>query len=183
MVLVDPESWFTEDRAASAAARRLFVAMSRGRSRLTRGRGISTKFWRKDARNGVWLRTSPRGHGTLGLILEPQYVRHLGPSQDDISAVGRAAVIWSRTDDIITVESEELPSWAAAVDDLVVATDGRGVRAVIRRLSYGDRVPHLVGGAVEGMETLVDDPFGDGPGRHGFWVGARVAGPISFEWE
>lgn len=183
VVLVDPESWFTENGAASAAARRLFVAMSRGRSRLTRGRGISTKFWRKDAREGVWLRTSPRGHGTLGLILEPQYARHLGPTAEDIAAIGRAAVVWSRTDDIITVESEELPSWVAVVDDLVVARTGEEFGRLVRRLSFGDRVPHLVGGAVEGTETLVDEPYGDGPGWHGLWVGARVSGPISFEWE
>jgi hypothetical protein len=69
------------------------------------------------------------------------------------------------------------------VDDLVVARTGEEFGRLVRRLSYGDRVPHLAGGAVEGTETLVDYQHGDGPGRHGLWVGARVSGPISFEWE
>ena len=183
VVLVDPESWFMDAGDSGPAARRLFVAMSRARSRLTRGRGISTKFWRKDARDGVWLRTSFPGRGTLGLILEPQYARHLGPSAHDLSSVARAAVTWSRTDDIITVDSEELPSWIGSVDGLDVARTGEEFGRLIRRLAFGDRVPGLAGGRVEGIETIVDAPRGDGPGRHGIWVGARVSGPLSLDWE
>ncbi len=54
---------------------------------------------------------------------------------------------------------------------------------MVRSLSFGDRVPHLVGGRVEGTETVVGTARGDGPGRHGLWVGARVSGPVVFEWE
>ncbi len=183
VVLVDPESWFADAGESGPAARRLFVAMSRARARLTRGRGISTKFWHKDARDGVWLRTSFRGRGTLGVILEPQYARHLGPTAHDLSSVTRAAVTWSRADDIITVDSDELPSWTASVDGLDLARTGEEFGRLIRRLAFGDRVPALTGGRVEGAETIVDAPVGDGPGRHGIWVGARVSGPLSFEWE
>lgn len=183
VVLVDPESWFTEAGEPGPAARRLFVAMSRARSRLTRGRGISTKFWRKDPRDAVWRRTSPRGRGTLGVIIEPQHARHLGPVAHELSSAVRAAVTWSRADDIITVDSEELPSWMATVDGLNVARTGEEFGRLIRRVAYGDRVPSLSGGRVEGIETLVGAPVGSGPGCHGLWVGARVSGPVSFEWE
>ncbi|GAA3694542.1 hypothetical protein GCM10022399_08900 [Terrabacter ginsenosidimutans] len=183
VVLVDPESWFVEDKASAAAARRLFVAMSRARSRLTRGRGISTKFWKKDQREGVWLRTSFRGRGALGVILEPHHARHLGPTAYDLSSVARVAVTWTRADDIITVDSEELPSWVAEVDGLDVVRTGEDFGRLVRRLSYGDRLPNLTGGRVEGTETLVGDPAPTGPGRHGLWVGVRVGGPVSFEWE
>lgn len=183
VVLVDPEAWFTDAGEPGPAARRLFVAMSRARSRLTRGRGISTKFWRKDPRDAVWRRTSPRGRGTLGVIIEPQHARHLGPVAHDLSSAVRAAVTWSRADDIITVGSEELPSWTATVDGLDVARTGEEFGRLIRRLAYGVRVPSLSGGRVEGIETLVGAPVRSGPGCHGLWVGARVSGPLSFEWE
>ena len=158
MVLVDPESWFTENGAASArstAPVRRHVAWS-----------VAIDPWSWDLHEVLEEgRTRRRlaadlaaGHGTLGVILEPQYARHLGPTAEDISRTVRAAVVWSRTDDIITVESEELPSWVAAVDGLDVARTGEEFGRLVRRLSYGDRVPSLSGGRVEGMETLVDDP-------------------------
>lgn len=183
VVLIDPESWFTDASDSAPAARRLFVAMSRARARLTRGRGISTAFWSKEPRDGVWRRTSPRGRGTLGLILEPEYARQLGPTNHDLSSVERAAVTWSRTDDIITVDSEALPSWTASVNGLDVARTGEEFGRLISRLAFADRVPTLAGGRVDGTETLVDAPIGEGPGRHGIWVGVRVCGPLSFEWE
>lgn len=183
VVLVDPESWFGKIEEQGPAARRLFVAMSRGRSRLTRGRGVSTKYWRKEPRDGVWRQTSPRGRGTLGVILEPQYARHLGPVEHDVSSTVRAAVEWTRTDDIITVDSEELPSWTASVDGIDVARTGDLFGSMIRRLSFGGRVPNLSGGRVEGTETLVGALASSGPCRHGLWVGARVSGPVTFEWE
>jgi hypothetical protein len=183
VVLVDPESWFTDCDDVGPAARRLFVALSRARSRLTRGRGVTTKFWRKEPRDGVWCKTSPRGRGTLAVIMEPHHARHLGPAQHDLSSALRAAVTWSRTDDIITVDSEELPSWLASVEGRNVARTGEEFGRMVRRLSYGDRVPGLFGGRVEGLETLVGAPTDDGPGQHGLWVGARISGPVSFEWE
>jgi hypothetical protein len=183
VVLIDPESWFTDPDSEGPAARRLFVAMSRARSRLTRGRGISTKFWRKESREDVWLKTSPRGKGTVAIIIEPCHARHLGPVTQDLSPTVGAAVTWSRTDDIVTVESDELPSWLASVDGVNVARTGETFGRLVRRLAFGDRVPGLSGGRVEGKETLVGASVGSGPGRHGLWVGARVSGPLSFEWK
>lgn len=183
VVLVDPESWFSEPHEQGPAARRLFVAMSRARSRLTRGRGISTKYWRKEPLEGFWRQTSPRGRGTLGVVLEPPHARHLGPIEHDLSSTVRAAVEWTRTDDIITVDSEELPSWTASVDGIDVARTGEAFGSMIRHLSFGGRVPRLSGGRVEGTETLVGAPASSRSGRHGLWVGARVSGPVTFEWE
>jgi hypothetical protein len=183
VVLVDPQSWFTDLDDARPAARRLFVAMSRARSRLTRGRGVSTKFWRKEVRDSIWRKTSPRGRGTLAVIIEPHHARHLGPVGHDLAPTAGAAVTWSRTDDIVTVDSDELPSWLASVDGLDVARTGEEFGRLVRRLAYGDRVPSLSGGQVEGTETLVGAGVGSGPRQHGLWVGARVSGPLSFEWE
>lgn len=183
VVLVDPESWFTDSEDAGPAARRLFVAMSRARSRLTRGRGVSTKFWRKEVRQSIWRKTSPRGRGTLAALIEPHHARHLGPVAYDLAPMAGAGVTWSRTDDIVTVDSDELPSWLASVDGIEVARTGEMFGRVVRRLAYGDRVPSLCGGRVEGTETLVGPGVGSGPGQHGIWVGARVSGPLSFEWE
>jgi hypothetical protein len=115
--------------------------------------------------------------------MEPHHARQLGPVSHDLSFALRAPVTWARTDDIITVDSEELPSWLASVDGRDVARTGEEFGLMVRRLSYGDRVPSLSGGRVEGIETLVGAPVGRGPGCHGLWVGARVSGPVSFEWE
>ena len=183
VVLVDPEAWFSERDDDGPSARRLFVAMSRARSRITRGRGVQTRLWRKDSRWDLWRQTSPRGRGTLGVILEPRHARHLGPVGHDVAAAGRAAVEWTHTDDIITVDSDALPSWTASVDGVPVARTGEEFGRMVRSLSFGDRVPQLVGGRVEGMETVVGTARDDGPGLHGMWVGARVSGPVVFDWE
>lgn len=183
IVLVDPDTWFVDQDGDGPAARRLFVAMSRARSRVTRGRGINTKFWHRDARRDVWRRASFRGRGTLGVLLEPRHARHLGPVEHDVTAVGRAAVEWSRTDDIITVDSDAFPSWTASVDGVPVARTGAEFGGMVRSLSFGDRVPNLVGGRVEGTETVLGAARDHGPGRHGLWVGARVSGPVEFEWK
>lgn len=186
VVLVDPESWPEDPSDVGASARRLFVAMSRARSRLTRGRGISTQFWRKHLRDGggVWLRKSPSGRGTLGLLLEPAYARDLGPAAHDVSAVVGSAVDWSRTENLVNVDGDIVPSWMAEVDGVEVARTGERFGEVIRRLSFGGRVPRIAGGRVEGLETLVGPPGeDDGDGQNGLWLGARVSGPLSFEWE
>ncbi|MFD2077467.1 UvrD/REP helicase N-terminal domain-containing protein [Actinopolymorpha cephalotaxi] len=182
VVLVEPESWF-QDADEAASARRLFVAMSRARSRLLRTRDISTKFWRKDPRDGVWLNKSPNGRGTVGLLLEPAFARDLGPVPHDLSRVVGSTVTWSRTDDLVTADGNEVPSWVAVAGDVVIARTGEKFGELIRRLSFGGAVPRLLGGRVEGLETLVGSPGRDGPGRHGLWLGAMVSGPLSFEWE
>ncbi|MEQ4209656.1 UvrD-helicase domain-containing protein [Actinopolymorpha sp. B9G3] len=183
VVLVDPESWVEDAGDVGVSARRLFVAMSRARSRLTRTRGISTKFWRKDARDGVWLRKSPNGRGTLGLLLEPAFARDLGPAPRDLSRAVGSSVTWSRTDDLVTADAYEVPSWVAAAGGHVVARTGENFGELIRRLSFGGAVPRLIGGRLEGLETLVGSPVQNGPGQHGLWIGAMVSGPLSFEWE
>ncbi|MEO3939341.1 UvrD-helicase domain-containing protein [Dermatophilaceae bacterium Soc4.6] len=205
VIMVDPETWQEQGQAARkgvagvavthaetqtiAAARRMFVALSRARARLARGRSVCTRFWGRDPRTGVWLRRSPRGRGTTGLLLEPRLARDLGPCPEDLTAIVGSAVTWLRAADLVTADALAVPSWTATVGDRVVARTGEVFGELVRRQAFRDGLPGLTGGRVEGLETLVGPaghtaPDGyDGPGRHGLWVGARLAGPLSFEWE
>jgi len=68
---------------------------------------------------------------------------------------------------------------------MLIGSDGSGewFGEVVSRLSFGGRVPRIAGGRVEGLETLVGPPVeDDGDGQNGLWLGARVSGPLSFEW-
>ena len=127
---LSPGSW--RNGASAAAARRLFVAMSRARSRLTRGRGISTKFWRKDAtRRRLAAHVRPGAAERWVPILEPHHARHLGPVGARPGLGLRAPPsTWSRTDDIITVDSEELPVMDRGGRRCRRRPDRRGVRSV-----------------------------------------------------
>jgi len=180
VVLVEVEDWHSDDERASA--HRLFVAMSRARSRLSRCRGISSRGWRKDHRSGTWLQQAPRGRGTLGFLMEPSHARALGPTSDVLKDRPGSPVRWTSGDEHVTVDGESIPSWVATVDGDEVARTGEELGLLIRRLSFGGRVPNLRGGRVEGLETVVGPPDDNGTGRHGFWTGARVSGPVHFEW-
>lgn len=181
VVLVDPDRWRGAEDGASA--RRLFVAMSRARSRLSRCHGPSVRSWRKDARAGVWLEVAPRGRGTLGILMEPSLARVLGPVEHDLANMLGARVTWISAGELVTVDGDEVPSWIGTVDGFEVVRTGEEFGTLLRRLSFRGRVPVLRGGHVEGLETLVGSPGHSLAGEYGFWVGARVSGPISFEWE
>jgi DNA helicase-2/ATP-dependent DNA helicase PcrA len=183
VVLVDPDEW--QDRAGDgdAMARRLFVAMSRAKSRLSRARGIATRFWRKDTRTGVWLRLAPRGRGTLGLLIEPAHARALGATAQELADFVGSAVTWVEANALVTVDGDELSSWTATVDGVEVAQTGEAFGALIRRLSFDGRVPGLSGGQVEGLETVVGPAVQTEHSQHGFWTGARISGPLSFDWK
>lgn len=181
VVLVDPNDWRGDEDGASA--RRLFVAMSRARSRLSRCHGTSVRSWRKDPRSGVWLQLAPRGRGTLGILMEPSHARALGPVEHSLADSLGAPVTWTSAEDLVTVDADEVPSWIATVESVEVARTGEEFGSLVRRLSFGGRVPALRGGHVEGLETVVGPPGHTVAGQHGFWVGARVSGPISFDWE
>lgn len=182
VVLVDPGDWSGDDDDG-ASARRLFVAMSRARSRLSRCHGTSVRSWRKDPRSGVWLQLAPRGRGTLGILMEPSHARALGPVGHALEDRLGAPVTWTSVEDLGTVDADEVPSWIATVDGAEVARTGEEFGALVRRLSFGGRVPTLRGGHVEGIETVVGPSVQSVVGQHEFWVGARVSGPISFDWE
>lgn len=181
VVLVDPEDWKADDDGASA--RRLFVAMSRARSRLSRCHGTSVASWRKDPRSGAWLQLAPRRRGTLGLLMEPSHARALGKVDHPLEEHLAAAVVWISAEDLVTVDGQEVPSWLGTVDGIEVARTGEEFGNLVRKLSFGGRVPALRGGHVEGVETIVGPPGHTLGCEHDFWVGARVSGPISFEWE
>ena len=56
--------------------------------------------------------------------------------------------------------------------------------AGFRRLSFGDRVPHLAGGHVEGLEAVVGRSVRPHCGRRARILGRRaVSSSVSFEWE
>ena len=84
---------------------------------------------------------------------------------------------------LITVDSDELPSWRATVDGVEVARTGEAFGALVRRLSFDGHAPGLSGGRVEGLETVVGPAVQTEPGQHGFWTGARISGPLSFDWK
>lgn len=181
VVLVDPDQW-TDHDGPDALSRRLFVALSRSRVNLTRSRGTSTRPWRKRRQDGLWERRSANRRGTTGVLLEPRWCRALGPAGAPVSRHVGAVPMWTRADDLVTTEGDELPSWVASVDGDPVARTGEEFGLVMSELSYG-RMPHLLGGRVEGLETVVGPWAQDGPGRHGVWLGARISGPVTFEWE
>lgn len=181
VVLVDPAAWTGDDDGP--AARRLFVAMSRARSRLSRCHGTPTRGWRRDLASGAWLHVAPRGRGTLGVLMEPCHARALGPVGHPLDCIVGRAVTWTSAEDWVTVDGREVPSWTALVDGVEVGRTGEAFGSWIRRLSSGGRVPALRGARVSGLETVVGPSGHTGTGPHGFWVGARISGPTSFDWE
>jgi DNA helicase II / ATP-dependent DNA helicase PcrA len=186
VVLIDPDSWFQDDDP-DPSSRRLFVALTRGRSRLTRANGIKTRGWRKQRVPGgrcVWVKR-PRGRrgGAVEIGLEAACARALGPVPHHLSGLVGAEVEWDRTDDLIDVDGHALPSWTASVDGVQVARTGEDLGAVIRRCAFRcSSMPSLAGGRVEGLETVVGPTRDNGPGRHGFWLGARVVGSLHLDW-
>lgn len=189
VVLVDPEDWsWLDDEDASS--RRLFVALSRSRRRLTRLRGIKARGWCKERcvdGSAAWVQRPPRQRGrarATGILLEAWMARALGPTRASISPTVGAALTWERGDDYITVDGNLLPSWTAYVDGMPVARTGETFGQLVAKLFDPtlERLPRLLGGRVEGVETVVGPPSQDGPGRHGFWTGARVTGPLNLEW-
>lgn len=181
VVLVDPEDWHGGDDGA--AARRLFVAMSRARNRLSRCLGTSTRSWRKDPRGNVWLQLPPHRRGCIGLLMEPGHARGLGPVAYALDDTVGLAVAWGEAEETTTVDGHVVPTWTASVEGVEVARTSEDFGVMVDRLSFRGRVPALRGGRVEGLETVVGPPGHTGPGQYGFWVGARISGPITFEWE
>lgn len=183
VVLVDPADWRVYDTDPDVPASRLFVAMSRGRSLLTRIHGVSTKSWRKVARGEVWTRTAPWGRGMTGILVEPAMARALGPVDHDLQSYVGQPVSWERSDDLFTADGDEVPNWTAMVDGAEVARTGEDFGAFIRRNSGPGRDPRLRGGRAEGLETLVSATPDTGRSSHGLWTSMRISGVVSLEWE
>ena len=76
-----------------------------------------------------------------------------------------------------------MPSWIATVDDRPVARTGEMFGQLLQRLATKEagQTIRLVGGRVEGIETVAGPGRPDGPGRYGFWTGTRIAGPITLD--
>jgi hypothetical protein len=187
VVLVDAMSWPTHDDPETAG-RRLFVALSRARTRLTLAAGIDTRRWRLrtgPAGRSVWIRQPPSGRGVVGLLLEPPAARALGPAPVDLTQHVGQPVRWDRADDLTDVEGTSAPCWTAHVEDAVVARTGAWFGDLIQRLTFGPvgrQPPHLSGGWVQGLETVAS-PGPTRDGAAGFWLGARVAGALTLTWE
>jgi hypothetical protein len=187
VVLIDSGDWVQDDDGADASSRRLFVALTRGRARLTRARGVRVRSWYKqrgtDGRP-FWVKRprGPRG-GAVELILDAARARALGPVACDLAPYVGARVEWSRTEDLVDVDGREVPSWTASVDDVRVARTGEDFGVLVRGLAFNkSQVPRLTGGRVEGLETVIGPARTVGRGRHGIWQGARVVGALSLDW-
>lgn len=95
VVLVDPDDWERRNDGAAdeAVARMLFVALSRGRRRVSVVRGLPTRGWYKRRMahgDSIWVQSPPGRQGLVGLVMEPRLARDLGPSDADLSfAVGQ----------------------------------------------------------------------------------------------
>jgi len=185
IVLIDPDDWFEDD--PSASSRRLFVALTRARSRLTRAHGIRTRSWyrvRGPGGNLFWVKR-PRGrrNGTVEIALEATYARALGPVPHDLNGLVGSPVRWTRTGDLTDVSGCDVPSWTGEVDGAQVVRTDEVFGSMIRNLAFDKAcVPALSGGLVEGTETVLGRPRQSGPGRHGLWLGARVVGSLHLDW-
>lgn len=188
VVLVDPDRWDRrDDQSPDAASRRLFVALTRARLRLTRVRGIDTRGWSREHPSGipVWVKRPPRvgrrGRPTT-LLIEPWMAQSLGPTTADLARKVGLPLTWDRTDEHITVDGDVLPSWTAAAGGTPIVRTGEAFGQIVAKLidSTLTRLPNLTGGHVEGVETVVGPPTPSGPGCHGFWTGARIAGTLTF---
>lgn len=115
--------------------------------------------------------------------MEPSHARALGRVDHALEERIGAPVGWISAESLVTVDGDEVPSWIGTVDGLEVARTGEALGILVRRLSFGRRAPALRGGHVEGVETVVGPAGQAHTGQQEFWVGARVSGPISFEWE
>lgn len=187
VVLVDPECWIGDD-GPDASSRRLFVALTRGRARLTYARGVGTKGWCRQngrATSPMWVRRPFRSKwGAVGVILEASHARHLGPVDHDLSRYVGRPVDWSRTDDLADADGQDVPSWTASVDGVPVARTGPVFGKRLRRFARApELLPRLSGGRVEGVETVVGTARPGRAGRHGIWHGARVVGPLELDWK
>ncbi len=186
VVLVDPDEWFGSPDDVGRMASMLYVAMSRGRDRVTTVDGVDAGRWHHVKRPGPcgrpWVKTPWRKPDLLGVIMEPEMARALGPTDTDLSGFVGRDVGWELAAPLTDESGDEIPSWIALVDDLPVARTGGDFGRWIRSETRGHDLPELVGGRVDGIETLVGTPRGDSVGRYGLWTGARIVGPVDLEW-
>ena len=181
-VLVDPTDW----RAGGDDSNRssmLYVAISRAHSRVTVVDGVDTQQWIQESRGSrpLWVRRAWGRRGWLGLLLEPWMTRALGPSKDVRPDHIGSSVEWEHHDPWI-VDGEEIPSWIATIDGAAVARTGEEFGRILGRISQNNP-PNLIGGRFDGVETMVGHPRDNGPGQHGLWLSARIAGPIDLKWK
>lgn len=183
VVLIDPEDWRLEEDRPEGLASMLYVALSRGRQRVTVATGMSIRGWSRDKSisRRPWVWRGFHGRGASKLIIEPADARALGPVDHDLSRHIGAPVRWHRTEDHLTVEDDAVPSWIASVDDEPVARTGIEFGRTVGRLRFSSWGPYpgLTGGRVESLETIVDPRATDG---RRMWTGARVAGVVQLNW-
>ena len=194
VVVVDPAAWDRmgpEDPNGQAAqddasSRRLFVALTRARSRLAQVRAVDTKdWWKERAVDGsvVWVRKAPRrGYRgpTTGILLEPWMARALGPSTGLPDLAIGTPLTWGRGEDLVTVDGQNVPSWNASAEGVLVARTGEVFGQFVSRTAGSRTMPALSlhGGRSDGTETVIGSAR-TGAGRNGFWTGSRISGPLT----
>ena len=183
VVLVDPDEWSWNDDSDRACAL-LYVAMSRAHSRVTTVDGVSTQQWKRieAAGRSVWTRVPWKKRGLLGLLVEPWMARGFGPAGTTLEDVVGRPVTWEQ-DEPFLIDGEEVPSWSALIDDVVIAKTGAEFGQFIARNVSGSALPTFHGGRIDGLETAVGAPRQDAPGRHGMWLAARISGPVDLDWK
>lgn len=183
VVLVDAEDWDRHPKSRSeGASRRLFVALTRAQSRLSWICGVSTKEWHSEVGFGghrMWFKR--RRGGLIGVILEAADARELGPVSANLDAAVGEPVTWQLAEELCDAGGMCVPSWGATVEGQPVARTGWDFGQRMAQKCRGDRVPGLIGGRVEGLETVYATTPRSGA-EPLLWLGARVTGPLDVDW-
>lgn len=183
VVLVDPDEWAWDDYTSRASAL-LYVALSRAHTKVTTVEGVPTQQWRRNDTAGrpVWTKVPWKKRGLLGILIEPWMARSLGPAASQIQDLVGHPVFWEQ-DESFFIDGEEIPSWRALIDDVVVARTGTDLGGFIASKVYKSVTPEFRGARVDGLETAVGTPRQNAPGRHGMWLAARISGPVDLDWK
>ncbi|GAA3691097.1 UvrD-like helicase family protein [Yimella lutea] len=185
VVLVDSDDWSNDLGDAERMASMLYVAMSRGRDRVTKVDGIDVGRWRRAAYGDgerPWVKRPFRARGLLGVLMEPRMARAFGATGSGVTETLGAIVTWEETEPLIDEAGNEFPSWVASVDDEPIARTGEHFGRFMARECARGVIPRLNGGRVDGFETALGEPRSEQPGRHGLWVAARISGSVDLEW-
>lgn len=189
--LLDPNDWYGENDAA--AARALYVALTRPRRRLILfGQPEAARFWKSDDRTERAHKSGWKGKGTRNFETRGSDWRGARPPGGEDPAAARAELeellaapgpvpVDIRLDPYRSTLRR--PQYDAYVDDVQVGTlNDVFLEAFLSRLGKFTSPPILSGAHLTGVETVAGPPQ-DGPvGRNGLWLSPIIVGPLTLEW-
>lgn len=179
------------DERTDERTRADYVAVTRARARLAQIRRDTVWGLRRDLRTGRWER---KGHEEWQLrrfeIRGDDLDRTCPPGGEIAADVQRHLATNVRVGDLLTFEldwiSSDIPEWVVRHDGVEVGrTNEKFGLETARRLRRTKRLPDLVGGRVEAIETVAGQPqvdTADGTGAHGLWLGVRPVGLLYVRW-